>query len=86
MRELVSILSRDLDVLFINAPDDEFFWRDTLGVRIVGRFIAASGARPLPTVRRAGRQPRPRLRVLGRRGRPTRLSNPPCLKGPSDFR
>lgn len=76
VQELITVLSHGLDVFFINAPDDELqFWRDTLGARKVGRFIAASGARPLPTyprpsVRRAGRQPRPRLRVLGRRGEP----------------
>lgn len=73
MQELMSVLSHGLDVFFINARDDEFqFWRDTLGARRVGHFIAASGARPLPIYpRRSGRRPvrqaPPRLRVLGRR-------------------
>ena len=77
MQELMSVLSHGLDVFFINAPDDELqFWRDTLGARQVGRFIAASGARPLPifprrAARHAGRQAHPRLRVLGRRGEPS---------------
>lgn len=73
MQELMSVLSHGLDVFFVNARDDEFqFWRDTLGARKVGHFIAASGARPLPIYprrsgRRAVRQAPPRLRVLGRR-------------------
>lgn len=76
VQELSSVLSHGLDVFFINAPDDELhFWRDTLGARKVGDFIAASGARPLPiyprrTRPRPERQARPRLRVLGRRGEP----------------
>lgn len=76
VQELSSALSRGFDIFFINAPDDELpFWRDTLGARKVGDFIAASGARPLPiypppTRARPTRQARPRLRVLGRRGDP----------------
>lgn len=77
VQELSSVLSHGLDVFFINAPDDELdFWRDTLGARKVGDFIAASGARPLPiypkrTRPRPVRQARPRLRVLDRRDEPS---------------
>jgi hypothetical protein len=49
VQSIFSTLSRGMDILFVHADPDELpFWRDTIGARQVGDFIAASGARCLP--------------------------------------
>lgn len=72
---IFSTLSRGMDILFVSATQDELpFWHDTVGARLVGDFIVASGARrlpiypspPRPPTRRTGRASPPRLRVLGK--------------------
>ena len=73
VQSIFSTLSRGMDILFVHADPDELpFWRDTIGARKVGDFIAASGARclpvypkpprPLPT--RARHPTSPRLRLV----------------------
>lgn len=67
---IFSALSHGMDIVFIRADLEELpFWRDTLGARQVGEFIAASGAHRLPSfpkpIRpRVGRGGLPRLRVV----------------------
>ena len=49
VQALFSTLSRGMDIVFIDAgPSELSFWKDTVGARQVGDFIAASGARRLP--------------------------------------
>jgi hypothetical protein len=73
VQAIFSTLSRGMDILFVCADPDELpFWRDTVGARQVGDFIAASGARclpvypkpPRPMPARTGRLTSPRLRVV----------------------
>jgi hypothetical protein len=71
VQAIFSTLSRGMDILFVHADPDELpFWRDTVGARQVGDFIAASGARCLPVY------PKPPKRLLTRVSRPTS----PCLR------
>jgi len=74
VQAIFSALSRGMDILFVRAAPDELpFWRDTIGARQVGDFIAASGARclpvypkpPKPQPTRPGQLHMPRLRVVG---------------------
>lgn len=78
VQALFSTLSRGMDIVFIRAEGDELpFWRDTVGARQIGDFIAASGARrlpvypkpPRPAPARAGRAA-PRLRIVGKPRQP----------------
>lgn len=70
VQAIFSTLSHGMDIAFINAEPEELpFWRDTLGARKVGDFIAASGSHRLPSypkpIRpRLGRGALPRLRVV----------------------
>ena len=75
VQAIFSTLSRGMDILFVRAAPDELpFWRDTIGARQVGEFIAASGARclpvypkpPRPLPIKPGRPHAPRLRVVGK--------------------
>jgi len=75
VQAIFSTLSRGMDILFVDADPDELpFWRDSIGARQVGDFIAASGARclpvypkpPRPMPARAGRPSSPLLRVVGK--------------------
>ena len=75
VQAIFSTLSRGMDILFVRADPEELpFWRDTIGARQAGDFIAASGARclpvypkpPRPMPARAARPSSPRLRVVGK--------------------
>ena len=75
VQAIFSTLSRGMDILFVHADPEELpFWRDTIGARQVGDFIAASGARclpvypkpPRPMPARVGRPTSPRLRIVGK--------------------
>ena len=79
VQALFNTLSRGMDIVFIHADPAELpFWRDTVGARQVGDFIAASGARRLPVypkpprpVPARGKPPGPpRLRVVGKPRQP----------------
>ena len=79
VQALFNTLSRGMEIVFIHADPAELpFWRDTVGARQVGDFIAASGARSLPVypkpprpVPTRGKPPGPpRLRVVGKPRQP----------------
>ncbi len=79
VQALFNTLSRGMDIVFIHADPAELpFWRDTVGARQVGDFIAASGARSLPVYPKPPRpvpargRPAgpPRLRVVGKPRQP----------------
>jgi hypothetical protein len=71
VQAIFSTLSRGMDILFVHADPDELpFWRDTIGARQVGDFIAASGARCLPVY---PKPPRP----LATRVEPSDIAAPP---------
>ena len=72
VQALFSTLSRGMDIVFIHAePGELAFWKDTVGARLVGDLIAASGARRLPVYPKppsavSTRAALPHLRVVGK--------------------